>query len=333
MTRDAGINTHEPLGRIIGYIALIAWTLAVLLPFGWSIMASFKTEWELRTDPFGLPRSWQGSPDDALASPAPANDPAFRRIGPVDNYRLALDEMHFARYFRNSLAVVGVSLILILIVATPASYALARLSLPGSRFLLIYLLTGLMIPAQLILVPLFFQYSAWSDGLTAVAAPSLRVMGCEHATISLHDSHLGLILIYVATALPFTVFVLTSFFRTLPNELYEAGIIDGCTEWQAFVRVMLPLARTGLITVTILNFIGLWNEYLFALVFVHDDALRTLPLGLADLSIQANYRRAGQADAGVLFAGLVIVMVPTLVVYLLLQKYLIKGVTVGAVKG
>lgn len=328
-----GRAARRPLGHVAGYVVLIIWTLAVLLPFGWSIMASFKTEWELRTDPFGFPKTLRLCRSGTDHLPNDTDDPATRVIQPGENYRVALDEMHFARYFRNSMAVVSTSLILILLIAAPASYALARLPLPGSRFLLIYLLTGLMIPAQLILVPLFFQYATWSDTLTTLAAPLLSLMGHENAAISLHDSHLGLILIYVATALPFTVFVLTSFFRTLPTELYEAAIIDGCSEWQAFSRVMLPLARTGLITVTILNFIGLWNEYLFALVFIHDDTLRTLPLGLADLSIQANYRRAGRADAGVLFAGLVIVMVPTLVVYLLLQKYLIKGVTLGAVKG
>ncbi len=320
-------------GLVVGYEALVIWSLLVIVPMLWSVLASFKTEYELREDPFSLPKALSQRHDAASKDDVAADDPASRVLEPGENYVTALREMRFEGYFYNSLAVVGVSLILLLLVATPASYALARLPLRGSRLMLIYLLTGLMVPAQLILVPLFFQYTSWSNALTALASPLFHLLGMEGAQLSLHNSHLGLILIYAATSLSFTVFVLTNFFRTLPKELYEAGIIDGCSEGQVFLHVMLPLARTGLITVAILNFIGLWNEYLFALVFLHDDALRTLPLGLADLSMQASYRQAGKADAGVLFAGLVIVMIPTLIVYLLMQKHLVRGVTVGAVKG
>jgi ABC-type glycerol-3-phosphate transport system permease component len=299
-------------------VGLLLWTLAVLLPFAWTLLTSVKMEREMRQAPFGWPA--------ALTA-----DGGARPIGA--NYTDAWRELHFADYFRNSLSVVGVSLVLILLVATPAAYALARLALPGRRAVLVYLMSGMMIPAQLLLVPLFFQYNAWSDSLTSVFGGVLRFTGFRDPVISLHDSHAGLILIYVAMSLSFTVFVLTSFFRSLPTELYEAGIMDGCSEWQAFRLVMLPLARSGLITVAIFNFLGLWNEYLFALVFIHDDRLRTLPLGLASLSIQANYRQAGQVDAGVLFAGLVIVMLPALAAYLVLQKRLVRGITLGAVKG
>src|SRR5262249_48761305 len=139
----------------------------------------------------------------------------------------------------------------------------------------------------------------------------------------------GLILIYVAASLPFSIFVLTAFFRTLPGELREAALIDGASEWQVFKTVMMPIAKPGLITVAIFNFLGLWNEYLFALVFLNSDNLKTLPLGLASISIQAQYK----SDFGLMFAGLVIVMLPTLFVYILLQEKLTKGVTLGALKG
>ncbi len=305
-------------GRVLGWVGLSIWTLAVVLPFGWTVLTSVKTEREMRGAPFGWP---------AALTPGEGGRPASA------NYTEAWRELHFADYFWNSLSVVGVSLVLILAVATPAAYALARLAVPGRRAVLVYLMSGMMVPAQLLLVPLFFQYTAWSEALTAAFGGVLQSAGYRHPQVSLHDSHAGLILIYVAMSLSFTIFVLTSFFRSLPTELYEAGIIDGCSEWQAFRLVMLPLARSGLITVAIFNFLGLWNEYLFALVFIHDEELRTLPLGLASLSIQASYRTGGRADAGVLFAGLVIVMLPALAAYLVLQKKLVRGITIGAVKG
>jgi len=306
------------VARNSGTMMLIVWTLAVLMPFGWTIMTSFKTEAEMRRHPFALPTS-------IISADGP--------ITPTQNYRNAWREMNFADYFRNSLAVVLVSLVLILVIATPAAYALARLQLPGRKIVLIYLMSGMMIPAQLILVPLFFQYSEWSAWMTSSLAGPLKALGWQSPIISLHDSHIGLILIYVAMSLSFSIFILTNFFRSLPTALYEAGIIDGCSEWQAFRYVMLPLARSGLVTVAIFNFLALWNEYLFALVFINDESLRTLPLGLANLSIQANYRTSAKVDAGVLFAGLVIVMLPALAAYLILQKRLVRGITIGAVKG
>jgi ABC-type glycerol-3-phosphate transport system permease component len=306
------------VGVMIGLAFLGLWTLAVLLPFAWTVLTAFKTEREMRSAPFDWPVALGGGQTER---------------GVFDNFSQAWDKLDFELYFRNSVTVVGVSLILILLVAAPAAYALARLKLPGRRVLLLYLMTGLMIPAQLILVPLFFQYNTWSAWLTAGLEGPLRLVGYQAPEVSLHDSFPGLILIYVATSLSFSVFVLTNFFRSLPTELYEAGIIDGCSEWQAYWHVMLPMARSGLITVAIFNFIWLWNEYLFALVFIQDASRRTLPLGLAALSIQAGYRSGGRVDAGVLFAGLVIVMLPTLVVFLLLQRRLVRGITIGAVKG
>jgi ABC-type glycerol-3-phosphate transport system permease component len=199
---------------------------------------------------------------------------------------------------------------------------LARFAFPGHRALFLYFLSGMMIPAQLVLVPLFFQFSSISKWGTRLLAP----LGLE---LRLHDSLSGLILIYIALSLPFTILVLTGFFKSLPGELREAGIIDGCSEYGVFVRIMMPLARPGLVTAAIFNFIGLWNEYLFALVFVSSPGKKTLPLGLASVSMQSQYK----TDFGLLFAGLVIVIVPTLLVYGVLQRQITKGITVGALKG
>jgi len=149
--------------------------------------------------------------------------------------------------------------------------------------------------------------------------------------LGLLDTKLGLILVYTANGLPFAVFILAGFFRSLPRTLYEAAVIDGCSEAGAFWRVMLPLARPGLVTVAIFQFIGIWKEYFFAFMIVGgaDGGARTLPLGLANLAIAAQYR----GDQSMLFAGLVMVTMPILVIYLLLQRQLVSGITAGAVKG
>jgi ABC-type glycerol-3-phosphate transport system permease component len=191
-----------------------------------------------------------------------------------------------------------------------AAYALSRFQFPGVRPLFFYFLAGLMIPLQLGIVPLFFQMK----------------------DMDLLNSRWGLLMAYVAFGMPFSIFILTGFFKSLPSALYESALIDGASEFRAFWSIMLPLARPGLITVAIFSFLGTWNEFFMAFMFLSGEGsehLRTLPLGLANLTIVSQYR----SDWGMAFAGLVLVMLPTLLVYSLLQKHLSKGITMGALKG
>ena len=297
------------------YALLCVYLVGVVFPMIWVLYTSGKSTQEFYANPIGLPR--------LLMHPSAANVHVM-----ADNYGKAWIGSHFGTYFVNSLQVVGISLVLVLLLGSMAAYVLARFEFRGRALIYTLFLAGLLIPMQLILIPLFFQFADMSAGLTRVFAPLARAFGYE-LTISLHDSHFGLILIYVAASLPFTVFVLTSFFRTLPNEVREAAMLDGASEYRLFFQVMMPLARPGLVTVAIFNFLGLWNEYLFGLVFLSSDRLKTLPLGLASISMQAQYK----SDFGLLFAGLVIAMLPTLLVYLFLQEKLTRGITVGALKG
>jgi ABC-type glycerol-3-phosphate transport system permease component len=191
-----------------------------------------------------------------------------------------------------------------------AAYALARFSHPAGRFVFGLMMAGLTIPAQLAVVPLFFELRA----------------------LSLLNSRIGLILVYAANGLPFAIFILAGFFRSLPRSLYEAAVVDGCGEFSAFWRVLLPLARPGLVTVAIFQFIGVWREYFYAFMLVNGDtaqAARTLPLGLANLSIAAEYR----TEYGMLFAGIILVTLPILCVYLALQRQIVRGIAAGALKG
>ena len=203
-----------------------------------------------------------------------------------------------------------------------AAYILARFPFRGRNALYLYFISGMMVPAPLLLIPVFFQYTWISDLGSALLAPF-------GYTLQLHDSLTGLIILYIALSLPFTILVLTGFFKTLPGELREAAILDGCSEWGVFWRIMLPMARPGIITAAIFNFVGLWNEYLFALVFIQSEAKKTLPLGLASISMQAQYK----TDYGLMFAALVIIIAPTLLLYLILHRQLTKGITTGALKG
>lgn len=297
------------------YLLLTVYLVGVVFPMVWVLYTSGKSTQEFYKNPIGLPY--------LVTHPGAQNLSVL-----VDNYGKAWVGSHFGTYFLNSLKVVGVSLALILLLGSMAAYVLARFEFRGRGVIYTLFLAGLLIPMQLILIPLFFQFADMSAWLTATFGPLAHAFGYD-LTVSLHDSHFGLILIYVAASLPFTVFVLTAFFRTLPNEVREAAMLDGASEYRIFFQVMMPLGRPGLVTVAIFNFLGLWNEYLFGLVFLNSDRLKTLPLGLASISMQAQYK----SDFGLLFAGLVIAMLPTLIVYLFLQERLTRGITVGALKG
>ena len=301
--------------RVAMYATLLCWLAAVVLPMIWVVTNSARSSQEIFSNPFGKPWVLFGVPDE-FRDKVPDPVEAF-----VSNYRAAWVKSGFRQFAWNSVIVTSISLAGILLFGSMASYVLARFPFRGNRMLYVYFISGLMIPAQLLLVPLFFEFATLSNWGSAL----LRPLGLE---FRLHDSLTGLILIYIALSLPFTILVLTGFFKSLPAELREAAIMDGCTESRAFWSVMLPLSRAGLVSVAILNFIGLWNEYLFALVFVNATENKTLPLGLASVSITAQYK----TDWGLMFAGLVIVMLPTLAVYLLLQRQLTRGITVGALK-
>jgi len=223
------------------------------------------------------------------------------------NYLRAWREAGIAQCFTNSLIVTLVTLAILLPVGAMAAYVIARYPFKGSQWVYTAFLGGMMFPVFLAIVPLFLL---------------LR-------DLALLDTLTGLILVYVAYSLPFTVFVMTGFFQTLPHEMLEAAMIDGCGHTAAFWRVMLPLAKPGLVVVGIFNAIGLWNEYPLALVIVASDEIRTLPLGIANLMMVEHY----QSDWGALFAGLVIVMAPVLAVYWAFRDRIHETMVAGALKG
>jgi ABC-type glycerol-3-phosphate transport system permease component len=273
-------------GKFIVYFLLSLWAAISLFGFIWVILTSLKTNQEIYSikSIFGLPAKFQWV-----------------------NYVHAWTRSHMGNFFVNSVVVTVTSVLLIALVASMASYILARFKFRGSRPLLTGFILGTAIPVQLILIPLYLMF----------------------LDIKLYDSLLGLILVYTAVSMPFSVLVLTGFFRSLPQELEEAAILDGASEYAIFWKVMGPLAMPGIITVSIFNFLDIWNEYMIALLLIKTPERNTVPLGLYNLKWTQQYA----ADWAGLFAGLVIVMIPTVVAYLLLQNRITKGMTVGALKG
>lgn len=225
----------------------------------------------------------------------------------LKNYAKAWDVVRMKDYFLNSLGVVTLSTLAILLVSAPASYVLSRIPFRGRQLLTGFFIGGMGIPRVLLLVPLFM------------------LMNGLHLT----DSLVGLGIVYVAISLSFTILLLTAFFATLPSELEESAAIDGASPFATFWRVMLPLAGPGLATAFTFNFIWLWKEYFWALVLISTDSRRTISLGLYSLQGSMQY----SADWVGLFAGCVIVMVPTLILYFIMSERIMRGITLGAVKG
>jgi N-acetylglucosamine transport system permease protein len=149
-----------------------------------------------------------------------------------------------------------------------------------------------------------------------------------HRSLGWLDSYTSLIIQYTAFNLPFTIFMLQSFFKTLPKELEEAALVDGASLFTVFFKIMLPLSKSGLLTVSVFNFLGVWNEFTWALITTSSDEVKTLPLGAVNIMQQAKYA----TDWGAMFAGFVIILIPTFAVYILFQSKLTEGITIGALK-
>lgn len=231
------------------------------------------------------------------------------------NYTFAWETARMGDYALNSLMVSVLTVGLTTLAGSMAAYALTRFDAVGRNAVLFMFIGAMVIPAQLYIVPLFLMVQDWKFAMGGVQ-------------FSFMDSRLGLSLIYAAGGLPFAIFLLTGFFRTLPSALGEVAAIDGCGEWRLFTDVYFPLAMPGLVTAAIFQFLGVWNEYQFALVFLTNDKLKTLPVGLYNLSVSQKYA----ANWPALFAGVTILCIPTFLIFIILQERIVAGMTVGAVK-
>lgn len=209
------------------------------------------------------------------------------------------------KFFINSLFVTVVSITIIVLLGSMAAYGLSRFKFKGVNVFLVVILSGLMLAPQVSLISLYKM---------------LQIMG-------IYNTYWALILPYVAFQLPFAIFLMRSYFLAIPKELEESAIIDGCSTWKVYLHIILPMGKPIIIASALLATMNVWNEFAFALVFIEDSALRTIPVGLMNLRSQLN------TNFGVQLAGLAISAVPMIVVFIVFQRSFVRGLSEGGVKG
>jgi ABC-type glycerol-3-phosphate transport system permease component len=222
-----------------------------------------------------------------------------------DNFVGALRGGRFLLWFLNSTVMTAGAVLLCTMVAFAAAFAFAKMAFRGREFIMNLIISLMVIPVAVLIVPLFVLYTR------------TRLM----------STYPGLIIIYSAVCLPFSVYLLTNFFKTVPDEIMEAGIIDGCSVLQILSRVVIPLSGPPITTLIVVNALWVWNELLLALVFLPKDNLRTLMVGITVFKSRYNL------DVPVTMAGLLMTTLPMVLLYVVFQKVFIRGLTSGAVKG
>lgn len=288
------MNEKKPssfsLYKVFVYVALIVFAISIIVPIIWVFMASVKSQSDLvSADPFSLPTQVLWS-----------------------NFVDAFQKAHMAEYLLNTVIVTVMALVILLVVALPASYALARFQFKGRKFLNALFMAGLFVNVNYIVLPIFLMLFK--------ADITLNI------NFFLNNKFI-LALVYAATSLPFTIYLLSGYFKTLPKAYEEAALIDGCGYFKTMLKIMIPMARPSIITVILFQFLSFWNEYIIAFTFMEKENA-TLAVGVKYLMADSK----SQANFGVMYAGLVIVMVPTLILYIMVQKRLTQGMSLGGLK-
>ncbi len=276
------------------YMALIAMAITIIVPVVWVFMASVKDNSEFYTNPWAFPKGLK-----------------------LSNFLEAVEIANMGEYFLTSVMVTTLAIIILLLVSIPCAYALARFDFKGSRLLNAFFHAGIFINVNYIVVPIFLMLLDWDIALRAGSGIGFFL-----------DNRFVLALVYAATAIPFTIYLLSNYFRTIPKDFEEAASVDGAGHFRTMVTIMIPMARPSIVTVILFNFLAFWNEYIIALTLM-PNGTKTLPVGLINLM----QSQRGAANYGPMYAGLVLVMLPTLILYILVQKKLTEGMTVGGVKG
>lgn len=278
---------------LFSYIVLAIFTVIFAYPILWSIVSSFKTTEEIVLQPFALPSALHFA-----------------------NYKNAWVGAQMGAYFFNSVIVTALSMAILIVLAVPTSYVLTRFYFKGRNILMLIMMAGLFINISYIVYPIYL----------AVNGVSRTVFGDG---LLLTDNRITVSIINAVAGLPFSVYLLSGYLKSLPKEFEEAARLDGCSNVNVLLNIIVPLAKASILTVILFQFLAYWNEYLVAQTFLITYAKRTLPVGL--LSIMQEAKAA--TDYGRLYAGLVIVMLPVLILYAAVQKHLTSGIALGGLKG
>ena len=283
------VNWHKELRLAPGYIILTLWVLFTFVLLGWVVGASFSTSKEIFSG--GVFK--------------------FETGIHLENYVKAWNTSNVSVFFVNSLVYATISCVLLIVICAPAAYVLARFTFLGNKLIQNGFVAAMGVPATMIVLPMFGLVAGWNI---------LNVSLANRAV---------LIFLYVGINVPYTTIFLLTFFSNLSKSFEEAAAIDGCPPMKTFWKIMLPMAQPGIITVTIFNFINVWNEYFMSLIFANSDRVKSVAIGLYGMINSMRYT----GDYAGMFAAVVIVFLPTFILYIFLSEKIIAGVTGGGVKG
>ena len=289
-------SSGDRLYKAFIYVVLATLAIVIIVPVAWVFLASIKQNSEFYGNPWAMPAGfyWQ-------------------------NFYEAWTAASMGSYMLNSVLVTALALALLLVVALPAAYCISRFKFRGQKLLHTAFMAGLFINVNYIVVPIFLMMRDWDSWINYFFGK----------TVFLNNLFM-LALVYAATALPFTIYLLSGYFATLPHDFEEAAYIDGAGYAQTMIRVIFPMAQPSIITIILFNFLSFWNEYIISMTLMSSaTGQKTLPVGLLNL-MQASQSKA---EFGRMYAGLVLVMLPTLILYMCVQKKLTQGMTVGGLKG
>lgn len=289
-------TSSEKIYKAFIYVVLATLAITIIVPVAWVFMASIKENSEFYSNPWNLPKGFY-----------------------YQNFIDAWTKASMGEYLLNSVIVTALSLVILLVVALPAAYCLSRFKFKGGKFLNTAFMAGLFINVNYIVVPIFLMLRDGDLWLKKMFGEGFLL-----------NNIVVLAIVYAATALPFTIYLLSGYFATLAHDYEEAAYIDGAGYFRTMVQVIFPMAKPSIITVILFNFLSFWNEYIISMTLMSSvGGTKTLPVGLLNL-MQA---QQSKAEYGSLYAGLVLVMLPTLILYCCVQKNLTKGMTVGGLKG
>ena len=292
----ASSRKSDRLMKAVIYIVLIVLAVAIIIPVAWVFMASVKQNSEFYGNPFTLPKGIY-----------------------LQNFVDAWTKARMGDYFMTSVLITALSLTILLVVALPAAYVLSRYNFMGRKVIRGGFMAGLFINVNYIVVPIFLMFVAGDRLLNQLFGKAFFL-----------NNPFVVSVVLASTTLPFTIYLLSSYLATLPKDYEEAAYVDGAGYFTTMVRIILPMAKPSIITVILFDFLAYWNEYIISMTMLTDpNGARTLPVGLLNLMKAQN----AKAEYGQMYAGLVLVMIPTLILDMCVQKKLTQGMTLGGLKG
>jgi ABC-type glycerol-3-phosphate transport system permease component len=275
-------HISQPGQKIVKQALLIIITMMALYPIYWMIVTAFKAHPDYLVNKFGFPRSIH-----------------------FNNIVKAMRSGRFLRWFLNSIIITVGATFASTTIASFAAFAFAKMPFKGSNTILNFVISLMVVPPVVMIVPLFILY----------------------AQLGMNSTYQGIIILYTGLTMPFSVYLLTNFFKTVPHDIVESALIDGCSHFGIMLRIYIPLSAPALVTLVIVNALWMWNELLLALVFLPKDEMRTLMVGITAFRSKLNL------DIPVTMAGLLLTTLPMVVLYIIFQRFFIRGLTAGATKG